>query len=137
MGAWGTGNFDNDTACDWAGELKESSGLILIEKNIDSVFEDDYVDSDVGCEGLAAIDTLARLNGQIGEKNSHTEVVDNWVARQPKKPSPEIIQKSVKALDRIVSESSALYELWEVSKCFSAWKLEMKYLRQRLLQEKV
>jgi hypothetical protein len=30
MGAWGTGIFDNDTACDWAYDLKETSDLSLL-----------------------------------------------------------------------------------------------------------
>ncbi|MCP5020344.1 MAG: DUF4259 domain-containing protein [bacterium] len=37
-GAWGTGNFDNDTACDWVGEVYDSEGaygLSLVESTLD------------------------------------------------------------------------------------------------------
>jgi uncharacterized protein DUF4259 len=50
MGAWGTGIFDNDTACDWAYGLKETNDLSLIESALDKVLT-------VGAEYLNASET--------------------------------------------------------------------------------
>jgi len=37
MGAWGAGNFENDTALDWIWDLKKSRKLRLIESTISAV----------------------------------------------------------------------------------------------------
>jgi len=37
MGAWGTGVFDNDTACDCADELDKSDDLSVVEDALEKV----------------------------------------------------------------------------------------------------
>ncbi len=132
MGAWGIGNFDNDTACDWAYELEESSDLSVIQRSIDAVFDDDYIDGDVGSEAIAAIDTLARLKGKFGVKNSYTETVDRWVLKNKLEPSINLIEKSNKAIKAILGKTSELAELWSDSDEFENWKSEIKLLETRL-----
>jgi hypothetical protein len=132
MGAWGHGNFDNDTACDWVYELEETTDLSAISRSIDAVFDEEYVDSDVGCEALAAIDTLARLKGQHGVKNSYTEAVDNWVEKNTVNPPKELIEKSNKAIDLILGSSSELYELWAETEDIEVWKSEVNSLKERI-----
>ena len=39
MGAWGTGTFDNDTACDWAYGLDEVNDLSLVKRTLESVLD--------------------------------------------------------------------------------------------------
>ncbi|MCP4163288.1 MAG: DUF4259 domain-containing protein [Deltaproteobacteria bacterium] len=132
MGAWGIGNFDNDTACDWAYELEESSDLSVIQRSIDAVFDDDYIDGDIGSEALAAIDTLARLMGRFGVKNSYTETVDRWVSKNKLESSKDLIEKSNKALKAILGKTSELADLWSDSDEFENWKSEVKLLKSRL-----
>ena len=36
MGAWGTGIFDNDMACDWAGELDGAEDLSPVEEALEA-----------------------------------------------------------------------------------------------------
>ncbi|WP_159065052.1 DUF4259 domain-containing protein [Thaumasiovibrio subtropicus] len=128
MGAWGTGNFDNDTACDWAFQLEESDDLSLIESTIDEVFEEDYIDADVGSEALAAIDTLARLRGIERTKNAYTEAVDKWVANHPIATSEPLILRASEALIAIASEESELSELWSETDEYDAWRQEIDSL---------
>ncbi|MEM7116666.1 MAG: DUF4259 domain-containing protein, partial [Chloroflexota bacterium] len=128
MGAWGTGIFDNDTACDWAYELENSSDLSVISSTINAVFNDDYIDSDVACDALAAIDTLARLKGQHGVKNVYTEIVDNWVEKTQMTPPPEMIEKALSAIKLILGNSSELCALWSESEQATAWKEEINSL---------
>ena len=130
MGAWGVGNFDNDIACDWAYDLEECPDLSVIEKAVNAVFDEEYIDADVGCEALAAIDTLARLKGNSGVKNSYTEGIDNWVSSNKIDAPNELIEKSKKALSLVTSDSSELYELWEESEEFDNWKAEVKSLEE-------
>lgn len=132
MGAWGIGNFDNDTACDWAYELEESSDLSVLTKTIDKVFAEQYVDADVGSEALAAIDTLTRLIGNGGVKNSYTEAVDNWVEKNKITPPPELLEKAREALKLILGEDSELQELWEETEEYEPWKSEVLSLDEGL-----
>jgi hypothetical protein len=132
MGAWGTGNFDNDTALDWVFELEETNDLSLIVETIEAVFTEDYIDSDVGTEALIAIEAIARLKGNFDVENSYAEDLDNWVKSHRLEISDELIEKSKKVLELIVSDKSELYELWEETEDFEAWKNEINDLRARL-----
>lgn len=132
MGAWGLGNFDNDMAGDWAYGLEGCNDLSVIETAINAVFEDDYIDSDIGCEALAAIDVLARLKGKFSVKNSYTEEVDAWVASVNVEPSGELIEKALKVLELVVGESSELAELWGESEEFDDWKAGVESLGAHL-----
>ena len=132
MGAWGLGNFDNDTACDWVYDLEEVMDLSVIEKSINEVFEEECIDSDIACEALAAVDTLARLNGHFGVKNSYTETVDKWVQKNKLDVPGELIEKAKKAIKHIISESSELFELWSESEELDNWLTEIESLEKRL-----
>ena len=39
MGAWGTGTFENDTACDWAGDLESATDCLRVLKTLSRVIE--------------------------------------------------------------------------------------------------
>ncbi len=113
MGAWDVGSFDNDSACDWVYKLETATDLGVIEQAIAAVFAEQYIDSDIGSEAVAAIDVLSRLNGDYLVKNSYTEKIDSWVEKNPQVLSAELIQKALKVLELILSENSELAELWE------------------------
>lgn len=132
MGAWGTGIFENDTACDWAYGLKDVEDLSLIESALDAVFEEEYVESYIACEALAAMETLARLNGNGDVENSYTETVDLWVSSVHLKVSSELLDKANNALTMILGPSSELQELWAESEEFSAWQKELESLKARM-----
>lgn len=132
MGAWGYGNFDNDTAADWAFSLEESTDLSLITEAINAVLEEDYIDSDIGCEALVAIEAVARLKGKWGEKSAYSEPLDNWVEKNNFEPSKDLIESSNKALKLISSQNSELYELWAETEDLTSWLEEIKNLEQRI-----
>lgn len=134
MGAWGTGIFDNDTACDWAYELQGQRDLGVIERTLDAVIEngDEYLDAGEGEEALAAAEALARLQGHWGTRNSYTERMDAWVEAVGLAPSPALVRKAHAAIDRILAVDSELVELWSESDEFGAWKAAVADLRARL-----
>ena len=77
----------------------------------------------------AGVDNLDRGYHRYKAK-AYTEKVDLWVAdRRKLKPSPELLQKAVAAIDRILGEDSELCELWEGN---DAWHEAMQDLRARL-----
>lgn len=134
MGAWGTGIFDNDTACDWAYALEGQSDLGVIERTLAAVLENggDYLDAGDGEEALAAAEAIARLQGHWGVRNSYTERMDAWVDAAGLTPSAALVSKAHAAIDRILAADSELAELWSESDEFDAWKDAVAELRGRL-----
>ncbi|MCA9631806.1 MAG: DUF4259 domain-containing protein, partial [Myxococcales bacterium] len=92
----------------------------------------EYLEAPDACEVLAACDVVARLRGQIGQKDAYTEEVDAWVTSQAVHPDPQLIASAVAALDRVLGENSELAELWDESDEGQAWRLSVQALRQRL-----
>ena len=134
MGTWSVDPFGNDDAADWAYELEEAEDLTPIEEAIAAVLAvgDDYLEAPEASVGLAAIEVLARLCGNPGEKNSYTETVDKWVENTELKPDAELIDRAQAAIVRILSENSELKELWQESDDFAAWQASIEDLRARV-----
>lgn len=134
MGAWGTDSFDNDTACDWSYDLEEADDLSLVRETLARVFEegDEYLDSDAACEALAACEVIARLKGNWGQRNAHTETVDEWVESHAITPPADLVEQAVAAIGRILTPPSELLELWEESADGDAWHQAVEKLRARV-----
>ena len=134
MGAWGTGSFDNDTACDWAYDLKETSDLSLIEGALDKVLNigGEYLGASVAEEALAAAEAVARLKGNWGIRDSYTETMDRWVETTRLTPPQALVEKALRAIERSLSGPSELLELWGETEEFTAWEESVKDLIKRL-----
>ena len=123
MGAWGTGVFDDDTACDIIGEAidDELPAEVLVKKAI-NVPEDDYLESDDGLEIIVAgavVDAL--ING-----TSYTCMVegfDTWLSKQNVDTVVPHKSALVDALQIVLSDDSEINELWaENEEAYPAWK---------------
>ena len=134
MGAWGTGNFDNDTACDWAYGLEGERDHGLIERTLDAVLaaDKDYVGASNAERALAAADALALLLGHGGGRNAYTETVHAWAAAHPLPPSAALLDKARCAIHRVLGPESELRELWEGSDDADAWRKTVENLQARL-----
>lgn len=134
MGAWGVDVFDNDTACDYAAEVAESSNLAKIEATISGVLNSGpkYLEAPDGEEGLAAADIVARLLGRFQPRNAYTESIDKWCERVKLEPSQELIVNARQAVKRIQSEPSELLDLWTESGELDQWKSVVDGLLGRL-----
>jgi Domain of unknown function (DUF4259) len=137
MGTWAIDAFGNDTANDWAYELIECKDLSLIEETLSKVLDesDDYLEAPDAEEAIAAIEVLARLQGNWGERNAYTEKTDKWIEAIKIKPDSVMIGKAQEALIRILSPNSELYELWEEveKEEFEAWKSSIEILKRRII----
>jgi hypothetical protein len=133
MGAWATDIFGNDTACDWAYGLENVDDLSLVRQAIEGVLAagDEYLDSDVASEGLAACEVVARLKGNWGLRNPYTEPVDQWVDGHNITPPENLVEASLAAIERILTPPSELRELWEESGA-TAWRAAVEDLRERV-----
>lgn len=132
MGAWGSGPFDNDDACDWAFELEEG-GVKYIKATLQTVTKskpDEYVEAPECSNAIAAAEVVAAMNGQ-GLKKLPEEVSD-WLGSKPKL-SPELKSLALAAIDRIGSKSE-LKELWDEAKPDDKkqWYASLKDLTNRL-----
>jgi len=134
MGAWGTGIFDNDTACDWAYTLEESDDLSVVEQTLEKVISAgfEYLEAPEAEEALAAAEVIARLQGNYGDRNAYTEIIDKWVLGRALRVSPELVRKTLLAIERVLTEPSELVELWKESEDFDAWKASISNLSSRI-----
>ncbi len=131
MGAWGAGHFENDTALDWVYGLEESKDEKILWNAIEAVMPEEYVDSDVAVEALAALEVAAGLNGK--QSTDLPEEVEKWLSKNSTLKLPDnFYGRAKEALDKIIGTESELKDLWEESDSFDEWLTEVKNLRTRL-----
>ena len=113
MGAWGVGNFENDSAMDWVWDLKKSKRLKLLESTVSNVLDSkEYIVADLGSIGLAAAEVVAALNGKPLDRLP--EDVSDWVKSQRRRPDLKLTERAREAVQRIKTEEiSELKQLWE------------------------
>jgi hypothetical protein len=132
MGAWEMTNFGNDTAMDWMFDFEKDPTITLLEETIDSVFEDEYLDSDIASEALAALEIVAAARGRRAG-DFPEDVAADRLAGIASKIAPPFLDDCRKALDRITDpEDNELYELWEEAGHAEDWLEIEKDLRVRL-----
>jgi hypothetical protein len=83
-------------------------------------------------QAIAAVEAIARLQGNWGRRDAYSETVDSWVQNVKLAPSASVAVKSHKVLDRILSEPSELLELWQETDELDAWCSAVKDLRARV-----
>lgn len=137
MGTWATGPFGNDFAQDWAEDLHESNDLYFIGDTLDNVLSPDngdYLEAPFGAEGLAAVETLLRLEGRGGAQDDDSAPIDAWVevVKGKYKSRPDLLEKAVRVLDLVLSERSELRELWQDGEHFDAWRATVDEQKARL-----
>ena len=134
MGAWGKGTFENDTACDFAANVAEENGLVVLEQALDRVLasQTNYLEAPDAEEGLAAADIVARLKGSQGAQTAYTAKIDAWVERSKMPPSEALLEKARRSITRILTEPSELLELWRDSEDFEVWKSSVEEVSSRL-----
>ena len=134
MGAWAIDALGNDDACDWVYGLDKCNDLALVEETLNKALKEGaaYLESPDACEALAAIEVIARLQGNWGEKNSYSESMDAWVEKTELAPSQELAEKAHKVIARILADDSELRELWQESEEFDEWKASVKNLADRV-----
>ena len=137
MGTWSTTAFGNDFALDWAQDLQESKDLFFIEDTLNNVLSADsaeYLEAPFAAEGLAAIEVLARIYGKPGDDDGNTEEIDAWVEEVSKKAKrrTDLIEKSLRAIEHILSERSELRELWQDSEHYEDWRASVTDLKARI-----
>ena len=131
MGAWGIGNFENDSAGDWLYEFGENPTKKFLEKTLDIVFKEEYLDSDIASEVLASIESITLIMGNSKEDEEELENIDFDTLKNDF--DTVLFDKSIKCVNRILEKSNnELYELWEESESFEDWKNVVLDLKKRI-----
>ena len=131
MGAWGTGNFENDDAGDWAWELDDAADDALLRSTLETVTEaDGQPEAPDAANALAAAEVVAALAGHP-VSGQLPESVEQYVKRVSTAPSPELVQLAIAAVKR-VEKDSELKDLWLESDSYSEWQAVIADLRGRL-----
>ncbi|MET3132750.1 hypothetical protein AAKU55_003028 [Oxalobacteraceae bacterium GrIS 1.11] len=130
MGTWSVDTFGNDYALDWVQDLQETSNLDAIAGTLACALDGDgELEAPFGAEALAAIEVLARLQGNPGEPDAQ---LDRWVAQRKQKVTPALAAKAMRAIERILGEQSELRQLWQDSAEYEAWRAAVLALKARV-----
>ena len=135
MGTWSSEPFGNDTANDWAYGIDERRDFSLVEEAIRAVLDndDDYLDSDLAAEAIAAVEVLAKALGRGTQSDAYTKKVDAWLRTISLRPSDALLVEARRALDRILEPASELNELWEESDHHAEWLAAVRAQQAALL----
>jgi hypothetical protein len=134
MGTWAVDAFGNDDALDWSHGLEEIKDDSLIQSTLDAVLDvgSEYLEAPQAANALAAIETIARLQGNGGFHNSYTDDVDQWVKRHRVAVKPGLARQAHMVIQRILAENSELKDLWQESDEFDAWLAAVQELKSRV-----
>ena len=149
MGAWGSGTFQNDSALDWLGDLRESSGSSLIRKALNRVIDHqgathsppsflrrllgrsrsaDGLTADAASEALAAAEIVTAWLGRPPAELP--DGIMEWLETHSSSLQPELVALATKAVN-IVRTNSELKDLWEEGDA-SEWYEAVLDLNRRL-----
>jgi len=137
-GTVGTGSFDNYMAQHWSTLLK-ARNLQLGKMMLAGVLRDALalenreIPARLGQYAITAVEVLARLRGDVGEKTVRSAFVDDWVRRHPYEPPAAVVDSAVKVLDRLVLAPSGLLSLWGQRGQAKEWMHAVNELKQRLV----
>ncbi|MFC3150610.1 DUF4259 domain-containing protein [Litoribrevibacter euphylliae] len=129
MGAWGFKTFENDDSSDWLYELEESSDLTVIESAISEANED-YIEAPEGCNILAAAEIILALHGKA--KESLPDNAEQWVSKNKSLDTSGLRDKAIQAIDKLLSDSSELKELWQETDDFEFWVKDVTSIKSAL-----
>jgi hypothetical protein len=133
MGTWGTGIFEDDSACDFVDDIMaDADPLSTIEDKLLRAAESEYLEADLGTEAVvsaALIDVL--LNGthyHYGEGS-----ILSWAQSNQHLNALELRAHAVKALQAVLTDNSELNELWhENEEEYPNWRQNIVELMERL-----
>ncbi len=140
MGAWGAGNFDNDSALDLLDDFEDVLQKYYLVDKIRTCTKGEYVDAVDASQALAAIELFAVALGKpsdsfsIDEDMLPYESIDYYLRNTMKKEiEPEDLLLCMEALNRIENaEHSDLYDLWAESEDLEEWLDAVEDLKSRI-----
>jgi hypothetical protein len=128
MGAWGTGHFDNDDACDFAGELGESPSWDRVRQALNGAIASDYLEAPDASNALAAAAIVAAArSGSADALPEDFQALPRALGALPQ----DLTSVALKAVQRVATNSE-LAELWAESDDNNEWRAELAALEAGL-----
>jgi hypothetical protein len=129
MGAWGNGNFDNDTAADYAADFQEDPNETTLLETLKAVAEEGYPEADESSEALAAAEIIAAALGKAVRGFPEDLLLS---AQNLQLTNPEAAQRLARRAIKVILKKSELKELWEESDEYASWVAVQEGLLERL-----
>ena len=132
LGAWGTGIFEDDIACDLIETTIHKNQPIdaLVVKALSTLNHDR-----LACQQGYEVIVACAMSHAIINKVSYSEIddLDTWLAKQDATFTLHHKQDLVKALKRVLGDQSDLNEIWSENKAeYSAWRGNIEALIESL-----
>lgn len=126
MGAWGPGEFENDSALDWLAEVQDTDDLLdACREAFQSALDEDYLDSDPASAAVAAACVLAAFH------DGYRGPVPDDIGISGVTVDPALRRLAVRALEAVAAADSELASLWEDAGDTS-WRATIDVLVKRL-----
>ena len=129
MGAWGNGNFDNDTAADYVDNFQDDPNETVLLETLTAVAAEGYPEADEASEALAAAELIAAALGKPVRGFPEDLLLS---AKNLPLANPDAAQKLARRAIKAILKKSELKELWEESDEYEQWVAVQDGLLDRL-----
>ena len=131
MGAWGSGTFEDDVACDWLEDLYDSDPIALFRECLDLSDQGDYIEY-VACVGV--ICTAEMIHGLLqGPREGLPAAALEWLPEHEALDVRPLLPPAIAAVRRVLGEGSEMREMWaDESERYGEWTKTTDDLLQRL-----
>jgi hypothetical protein len=124
VGAWGSGPFDNDDACDWSYQLLDGGGVEVVSAALDVA---PGVEAPEAAKAVAAVALVMASQGLAVDL---TEDMAGWLATADRQAVAALAPRATAAIDILLTDSE-LAELWDESGD-SIWGEQLRAWRDAL-----
>ena len=131
VGAWGTGNFENDDALDFAAQIAGSDdGADLLRSQLELAGAPGTLDAPASEASLVAAEMVAAARGAPGP--GLPPALARWVEKEAPALGEDDVRLALAACDRVLADSE-LRELWaEDEQQLAEWNAAVTELVERL-----
>ncbi|UBV43674.1 DUF4259 domain-containing protein [Deinococcus taeanensis] len=132
MNAWGTGPFENESAAAFIQEVLQDGAFALAEAfDVALDPDNDWLGAEEGHRAIAAAEILAAV--LTGDTTALTDAaLRSWVQGTDPAELAPLRDLATGAVDRVLSPSSELPDLWEESETADTWRADVERLRVAL-----
>jgi hypothetical protein len=134
MGTWGPGVFEDDCTLECFTDLRDSESIEYISNALEDAVDSIYLDYETSCAAVVAAAVIDALVNDMDYDSGNGQFME-WVNQNRKMPVVRFKNEAVKALRRVLSEDSELYEQWlENDSSFMEWKAGLENIIMRLAE---
>ena len=132
MGAWGPGNFENDDALDFLGEMSPDSAADALEQLFQRIvaagMQGEEIDASDSARALAGAELVSAARGHAADDlPGYATVIVNALG----KPGDELLDSAASAISYVLMRSG-LVELWSEAEDPAEWNKVVSGLIGRL-----